>query len=173
MRKFIETEVRSAEFSIERMTEFDLAQVVELEELTGLSRWGLIAYDRELRENSSAIMLVARPRLLAGESGPVIGFLCSNVVLDEWHINNVATHPDHRRRGVAWELIEQGRELAVRTGAVFGLLEVRATNHAAQLLYQKLGFRIMGRRPCYYAHPSEDAIVLRMGLRDTARGEGG
>lgn len=164
MRKFIEHESRTADFTVERMTEPDLPEVVALEEITGLSRWGLAAYARELRENPLAILLVARPQVSSPETGRIIGFLCSNVVLDEWHINNVATYPTCRRQGVAWELIQRARGLARSAGAEFGLLEVRATNYPAQMLYQKLGFRVVGRRSYYYAHPSEDAIILQVGL---------
>ena len=43
-------------------------------------------------------------------------------------------------------------------------LEVRATNAPAITLYEKLGFETVGRRPNYYRHPKEDALILRKSL---------
>ena len=40
-------------------------------------------------------------------------------------------------------------------------LEVRASNAPAICLYEKLGFRQVGRRPNYYSHPKEDGLILR------------
>jgi len=41
------------------------------------------------------------------------------------------------------------------------MLEVRASNDPARLLYEKLGFQQAGRRPGYYRNPREDALILR------------
>jgi len=43
-------------------------------------------------------------------------------------------------------------------------LEVRSTNHAAQTLYEKCGFRAIARRPNYYSDPREDAVVMSLVL---------
>ena len=51
-----------------------------------------------------------------------------------------------------WELAEDNHCLT---------LEVRASNAAAIALYEKLGFRQVGRRPHYYLSPPEDALILR------------
>ena len=45
-------------------------------------------------------------------------------------------------------------------GATAGYLEVRASNEAANALYQRYGFRQIGRRRNYYDHPREDAIIM-------------
>ena len=50
---------------------------------------------------------------------------------------------------------------ALRPAVAF--LEVRANNHAAQVLYTDLGYRVSGRRRAYYPNPDgsrEDALVL-------------
>jgi ribosomal-protein-alanine N-acetyltransferase len=39
-------------------------------------------------------------------------------------------------------------------------LEVRVGNAAAIRLYERLGFRVMGRRPKYYADNGEDALLM-------------
>jgi len=47
-------------------------------------------------------------------------------------------------------------------GAVFVLLEVRASNEVAQSLYRKMGFNLVGRRRDYYRLPTEDAFVMKL-----------
>ena len=39
-------------------------------------------------------------------------------------------------------------------------LEVRASNHGAMALYEKLGFKVIGRRRGYYTDDGEDAVVM-------------
>ena len=41
------------------------------------------------------------------------------------------------------------------------MLEVRASNTGAQLLYEILGFVQVGIRKNYYRNPKEDALILR------------
>ena len=41
------------------------------------------------------------------------------------------------------------------------MLEVRVSNDPAIALYEKLGFRLVGRRKNYYRNPKEDALILR------------
>lgn len=97
-------------------------------------------------------------------AGKIAGFLVSRTVdagdaanLPEREILNVAVAHAFRRRGVATALIS--REVK-RPGQCF--LEVRESNLAAQMLYRKLGFVEVGRRPNYYSSPSETAIVMNM-----------
>ena len=42
------------------------------------------------------------------------------------------------------------------------LLEVRAGNEAAQDLYRKFGFEVVGRRPRYYQDNFEDALLMTL-----------
>jgi ribosomal-protein-alanine N-acetyltransferase len=55
-------------------------------------------------------------------------------------------------------------QFAVRKGVALGArratLEVRRSNEAARLLYERFGFSISAVRPDYYSKPVEDALVL-------------
>ena len=55
------------------MRERDLIDVVEIEETSGLNRWGYDAYRRELFTNPNSIMIVARNQVLGPGSD---WFLC-------------------------------------------------------------------------------------------------
>src|SRR5262245_43606788 len=135
------------------MRERDLIGVVDIEEMTGLNRWGYDAYKRELFTNPNSIMIVARNEY----PGPqVIGFFAGGMVEDEVHVNNLASHTDFRRMGVARGLMEAAIDEARRRGAAHMLLEVRASNEAAQTLYRDLAFSFAGRRRDYYRFPTED-----------------
>ena len=153
---------RSVRASISQMTEHDLNEVVEIEELSGLSRWGWDAYYGELVRASETIMLVARP--LYGERGvnrfSVMGFIAARINADELHINNMAVREDWRQAGLGSLLLGAALEEAKRRGARRSFLEVRASNEAAQALYAKFGFSSNGRRANYYTDPTEDALVM-------------
>jgi ribosomal-protein-alanine N-acetyltransferase len=149
-------------YSIEPMRERDLVDVVEIEETSGLNRWGYDAYRRELFTNPNSIMMVAR-NLTPGPS--VIGFFAGWIVEDELHVNNVASHQDHRRIGIGRSLMEAAIDEAGRRGVAHVILEVRASNEAAQLLYRDLGFNFVGRRRDYYRLPTEDALVMKLKFR--------
>jgi len=91
--------------------------------------------------------------------GRISGFLVSRSVADkEREILNIAVHPDFRRLHVATELLRA--ELWRHPGVHF--LEVRASNAAAQRLYEGLGFQAVGERPEYYENPTETGIVMRI-----------
>lgn len=149
-------------YSIEPMRERDLIDVVEIEETSGLNRWGYDAYRRELFTNPNSIMIVAR-NLVPGPA--VLGFFAGWVVEDELHVNNVASHRDYRRMGVGRSLMEAAVDEAKFRGVAHVLLEVRASNEAALRMYKNLGFSLVGRRRDYYRLPCEDALVMKLKLR--------
>lgn len=146
-------------YSIEPMRERDLVDVVEIEETSGLNRWGYDAYRRELFTNPNSIMIVAR-NLVPGPA--VIGFFAGWIVEDELHVNNVAAQQDYRRIGIGRSLMEAAIDEAGRRGVAQVILEVRASNEGAQLLYRDLGFGFVGRRRDYYRLPTEDALVMKL-----------
>src|ERR1044072_8893603 len=85
--------------SIDRMTEHDLLEVCQIEELTDLSAWGWDAYHLELRATPESIMLVAR--VDASVYGfEIAGFIVARLIAGELHINNVAVRFEFRRSGL-------------------------------------------------------------------------
>ncbi len=91
--------------------------------------------------------------------GPIAAFLNYWIVGDEVHVLNVATHPDHRRRGFAARLLDHVEAVALERGCRFLTLEVRRGNRPALRLYRAHGYRPVGMRPRYY-DDGEDAIVM-------------
>ena len=89
--------------------------------------------------------------------GSVHGFLTYLSAAGETEVTNLAVDPEHRRRGVATALLKGLRRTL--TGDIF--LEVRATNEAAQALYQHCGFVAVGIRKGYYNNPRDDAVIMK------------
>ncbi|HYP28537.1 MAG TPA: ribosomal protein S18-alanine N-acetyltransferase [Blastocatellia bacterium] len=147
-------------YVVGQMKESDLSEVVAIEDITGLNRWGYDAYRRELLKNHNSVMLVARS--LASNRGGVVGFFAGWVIEDELHVNNIASHPEFRRLGIGQSLLEAGIDQGKQRGVAHVLLEVRASNEAAQSLYRKLGFNFVARRRDYYRLPVEDAFVMKL-----------
>ncbi|MFQ5581325.1 MAG: ribosomal protein S18-alanine N-acetyltransferase [Mariprofundaceae bacterium] len=99
------------------------------------------------------------------------GYLLSQDIMDEVHILQIAVLPAFHRQQIALQL---SRTLLEEKGSLprmqQAVLEVRASNAAAQNLYQKLGFRINGRRKNYYKprppqNEHEDALLMSCPLR--------
>jgi len=150
------------DFSISRMTEHDLLEVVEIEEQSGLSRWGWAAYYAELQGSNRDLMLVARaPQSKTPHvSATLAGYIVARIGAGELHINNVAVRDKYRRQGIGLNLLERILAEGARRGVETAFLELRAGNRAALSLYEKCGFSVTSRRTRYYSEPIEDALVM-------------
>lgn len=154
------------DIAIVRMTEHDLLEVVEIEEHSGLSRWGWAAYYAELQGGNRELMLVARPLGARGlGQHQIAGYIVARETAGELHVNNIAVRDQYRRRGYGSLLLGQVLDEARKKHATTAFLEVRSGNSVAQSLYQKCGFKAIARRANYYSDPPEDAVVMSLDLR--------
>jgi len=155
----------SAEITITRMTEHDLLEVVEIEEESGLSRWGWAAYYAEMQGTNRDLMLIARvAKAPIIEHQRLAGYIVARESAGELHINNVAVRNQFRRRGIGIALLGSIIEMAKRLTVQVAFLEVRRGNNAAQELYKKVGLKPIARRADYYSDPREDAVVMSLTL---------
>ena len=100
--------------------------------------------------------------LVAEEAGKLCGFVCAKAVADEWEIENIVVAAEFLRRGIANELVRNLVQRAENEAASAILLEVRESNLPARGLYEKHGFREVGRRRVYYRDPVENAILYAL-----------
>lgn len=98
--------------------------------------------------------------LVCEAHGKPIGFLAGRQVTNEAEILNIAVSPDSRRRGVGSALLRAALGNFQRSSIARVFLELRESNLPARTLYERHGFVSCGRRKCYYANPSEDAVCM-------------
>ena len=140
-----------------------LPDILFLEETCFSAPWTRKMLEAELSGNRFAHFLIAQ-----GENGSgiaprnVVGYLCFWIVFEEVRLMNLAVHDSMRRRGVGTALVVEALQVGLQQAATRAVLEVRASNHAAQALYRGLGFRHVSTRTQYYTNPVEDAILMEL-----------
>lgn len=95
--------------------------------------------------------------LTAEDENKVVGYLVATAFPWEMNIDSVAVSPDHRRKGIARELIKTAVALSKAEEIT---LEVRESNKPAVSLYESLGFEKVGNRKNYYQQPVENAVLM-------------
>ena len=95
--------------------------------------------------------------------GQLVGYAGTADLAGELHVMTVAVAPEHRRRGMARQLVTTLLGDARDAGHQTATLEVRATDPAARSLYASLGFEPVGERPGYYGADAA-VIMTRSGL---------
>lgn len=135
------------------MTEEDVAAVAELEKKCFAVPWSEKSFHDEMK-NKLAVYFVAK------SDGRCIGYAGFWNVSGEGGITNVAVLPEYRRQGIGSMLIAQMIKTAMQLKLDLLTLEVRKSNIAAQGLYKKYGFDIIGERKRYYSDNGEDAWIM-------------
>lgn len=143
---------------IREMKEADLPKVLEIENMCFTAPWSLGSFKYELRNKETILKA-------AVFENQVIGYVCLRTIMDVTHILNLAVSPEFRRMGIGSNLLHEALQelIRIKPDIEFITLEVRESNNAAINLYEKFGFRLIGKRTGYYQEPYEDAII--MGLK--------
>lgn len=136
------------------MNESHVAPIAALEKLCFSDPWNEDAIGSELN-NPLSCWVVA----LDGDR--LVGYVGAQSVLGWADMMNLAVNPDYRRMGIGERLVTELIDRLKEQKVTCLTLEVRASNVTAIALYDKLGFEQVGRRPNYYFHPKEDALILR------------
>jgi len=138
---------------IREMEESDLAAVCLIEQETFSDPWIYDDFKQSMSDKNNLY-------LIAEKQGIVIGYCGYWGVVGEGYICNVAVKKEYRRQQMGFfmisELIAKGYEQGMKSFT----LEVRCSNTAAIMLYERLGFVREGVRKDFYTHPKEDAIIM-------------
>ena len=102
--------------------------------------------------------------ICAMENGTVCGYLAASSVAGESEILRIAVSDSYRRRGIGAALLDSFIKDRTEAGNSEFFLEVRASNAPAIALYSSRGFEVCGKRANYYKCPTEDAVLMRLGV---------
>ena len=144
------------------MTRRLLADMAQLESAVFTSPRSLQTLNAEFEDEKCVTLAALCEGRLAGYAG-------FHYVLDEGYIDNVATAPEFRRRGIAAALMSGLDGEARKLRLSFVTLEVRSANAAAIALYRKCGYVEVGRRHGYYTLPADDALLYTKFYTDGVR----
>ena len=95
------------------------------------------------------------------------GFIISRAAADEAEILSVAIDANYRGRGLSRDLLRTHLGYLAGHGLKTVFLEVEENNRPARALYEKAGFRTVGRRERYYKDSSGEhlnALVMQRSL---------
>jgi ribosomal-protein-alanine N-acetyltransferase len=150
----------STEVRVRRMTEADVDAVMALAfGLAAAPQWPPEAYWAVLNPEATPerIALVAET-----DAAGLVGFAIASVIAPEAELESIGVTQKFQRMGVAGRLFAGLKGELVSMDVREVLLEVRGSNAGALSLYRALGFSETGRRSGYYAHPTEDAVQMRL-----------
>lgn len=139
---------------IRAMSRTDVDAVAEIERGAFSQPWRPETFGT-LLENPTAEMWVAEDR-----EGGVVGYFVLWCIQEQGELANIAVTPGHRQQGLGSRLLDRAVERARERGVERLYLEVRISNTVAAEMYERRGFREVGRRRNYYEKPREDARVL-------------
>lgn len=143
------------------MTLDDLGQVVDIDRVSFPTPWPRDAFLYELQPNRNSVCMVAE---WVNQDGAqtLVGSIVIWLSKEKAHVATLAVRPGYRRRGIAQKLLSRGLLACSRLGVHQAMLEVRASNQAAQQLYVKFGFDVVGLRPGYYKDTHEDGVQMKL-----------
>ena len=137
---------------IQKMTLAHLNDVLEIEKQLFTDPWSRRSFQFEILAKQYSLPLV----LLLDKK--IVGYSVVWIIFGEFHIANIAIHPDHQHKGLGSYLLNEVLHKAF--GLEYAILEVRENNLNAIRLYEKFGFERISVRRHYYSDGG-DAIIMR------------
>lgn len=137
--------------TVRKLAYGDLPSVIAIERRSFSTPWSLAMFVLELSKPAGIC-------LAAEDEQGLLGYLVCARYDEVWHLMNVAVATEHRRRGIASDLLD--RMFGEAGPDARFTLEVRISNLPAIAMYERRGFRSAGRRRSYYRDNGEDALIM-------------
>ena len=151
-------------FGIFRLTEKDIDPVMDIEQKSFTQPWSTDSFLTEfVRQDSYNYGVNCMNR---SKDRQIVAYVCYRLMEKEMHLLKIAVIPQWRGQGIASWLLRKSLNTCENRGIAESFLEVRSSNLSAIGLYQKLGFKMIGRRPHYYSDTQEDALVMMYNLKE-------
>jgi len=175
------TAFKAVEYTLRYMKIEDISAVVSIDTQSFPSPWPPRSYAFEISNSDSSHMIVLEAiqpvhgwekvwRRVRGRasSTTIVGYAGLWCISGEGHVSTIAVHPHWRGNGLGEVLLNGMLNRSLMLGAEYSVLEVRVGNTAAQALYVKYGYEIVGRRKNYYRDNNEDAYLMTLSPFDAA-----
>lgn len=135
----------------------DLPVIAKLENQLFPQPWSQKSFEEILAQEAFWFWVVKKGK-------EVVGYLVCQVVEKEAELHNIAVAKPYQRQGIAKLLLSELKKQLISKGVTELFLMVRASNIAAQRLYEHVGFKKTSVRRNYYQPQKEDAWVYQLGL---------
>jgi len=126
---------------------------------------GMPAFRNAVPEANQAVGRTEEDNVAGWQRAGSIAHVAPEHVAGAWVIENVATLPEFRRRGLADRLLVEILERGRSRGAAFADIGVLIGNDPAQRAYEKAGFKVTGEK----RHPEFEAVYKSPGIRSLSR----
>ena len=135
----------------------DMADVLEIERASFEFAWSEEDFLCCLRQRNCI-------GIVAEHNQQAVGFMIYELHKSRLRILNFAVKPEHRKQGVATQMVNRLIDKLSQQRRKEILLEVRETNLAAQKFFSKQGFRALGVLRGHYDDTTEDAYIMQYRL---------
>ena len=136
----------------------DVEQVCNLESICQINPWSQSLIEAEFSKNISC-------RFGYKNESKIVAYSFNHLILDEFHILNLAVAPEARNHGLGTALVANILLYAIEKRARFATLEVRESNAQAQRIYHRFGFKCCRIRKGYYRDNRENALIFERSLK--------
>ena len=140
-----------AKFSIKNIEE-----IVKIEQNTFDNPWTKNQFIESCKQTNKYLNYVHF------DSTKVIGYLISEIILDEVHLYKIAVSKENQKNKVGSELLRFLLQECKKLNKIRVCLEVDSENRKAINLYEKFSFVNVGNRKKYYGN--KDAFLMDLGL---------
>jgi ribosomal-protein-alanine N-acetyltransferase len=147
-------QVEPVDVRITTMRRRHLRSVLRIEAQVYPRPWSMSLFLSELALRSTRAYMVA----FVGRE--IVGYVGLMMSVDDGHITTIAVDPSWQRHKVGSRLLLAAAREAIERNATSLTLEVRMSNHGAQAMYKRFGFKPVGVRKGYYVETNEDALVM-------------
>lgn len=148
----------SENISVRQAELYDVPAIARIERESFDEPWSAAEITKDVTAGGNVYVAAA----VCGEE--LAGYAEIRSVAGEAQIYNIAVAPEFRREGIGEVLMRHLIAKAEEDGCSVVNLEVMDGNEAATEMYNKLGFREVGRRRGYYAKGSRDAVLMDLAL---------